>query len=117
MFKKITNVSVTKDKVYVSYESIEPISILIAMSATTAEYGFINSKDGEMDGLAMGVAMAGHDYVTEHPLLQGMAKFSKIFTSRADDGADLLYDMLKNATNEYGQYVAQRCLHESMASA
>lgn len=107
MFKKITNVSVTKDKVYVSYEGIEPISILIAMSATTAEYGFINPKDGEMDGLAMGVAMAGHDYVTEHPLLQGMAKFSKIFTSRADDGADLLYDMLKNATNEYGQYVAQ----------
>ena len=107
MFKKITNVSVTKDKVYVSYEGIEPISILIAMSATTAEYAFLNPKDGEMDGLAMGVAMAGHDYVSEHPLLQGMAKFGKIFTSRADDGADMLYDMIKNATSEYGQYVAQ----------
>lgn len=107
MFKKITNVSVTKDKIYISYEGIEPISILVAMSATTAEYAYLNPKDGEMDGLAMGVAMAGHDYVTEHPLLQGMAKFTKIFTSRADDGADLLYDIMKNASTEYGQYIAQ----------
>ena len=103
-FKKITNVSVTKDKIYISYQGIEPISILVAMAATTAELSMLNPQNDDtlLESSIYGM-LAATEFVSEHPLLNGLGRLMSIFTNYDSEGNEL-YDMLTKASEEYGNY-------------
>jgi len=107
-FKKITNVSIgkgiNKDKIYISYQGLEPISILIAQAATMAEFAQTNISADEMDQLTMAAALSTIEYVSDHPLLSGMGKLVHAFTSRIDDGGTYLYNLVEQMSEEYAGY-------------
>ena len=107
-FKAITNVSegrgINKDKIYISYQGLEPLSILIAQAATLAEYAKMSPKDGEIDQLMMAGALSTIEYVSEHPLLAGMGKIVHTFTSPIGDGGKYLYNLVEEMSKEYSSY-------------
>lgn len=107
-FKAITNVSegkgINKDKIYISYQGLEPFSILAAQAATMAEYAKMSPKDGEMDQLLMAGVLSTIEYVSEHPLLAGMGKLVHTFTSPIGDGGKYIYNLFEEMTKEYSSY-------------
>jgi len=104
-FKKITNVSISKDKVYISYQGLEPLSLLVAQAATVAELSMLNPDDDQgFFETIMYSGMAAAEYVSEHPLLQGMGRLMNIFTYYDRDGNEL-YDMLSKGGQEYANYL------------
>lgn len=108
MIKKLqtlTNVSISKDKVYVSYQGIEPISILMAQAATTAEYAQLGPKEGELMELMSYSTMAAAEYVGEHPLLQGLGKIMDVIIQ--DKDGSYLYEVIQEGTLQYSDYVTK----------
>lgn len=107
-FKAITNVSegkgINKDKIYISYQGLEPFSILAAQAATIAEYAKMSPKDGEMDELMMAGALSTIEYVSEHPLLAGMGKMVHAFTAPIGDDGAYLYNLVEEMVQEYSAY-------------
>ena len=106
-FQKLTNVSITKDKIYVSYKGIEPISILLAQFASLTEFAYnTNATSEDIDLLYTSAVMSTYDYMTEHPLMQTMASMASIIDYRKD-AADELGNSLAKISEIYSTYALQ----------
>ena len=103
-WKKITNVSITQDKIYISYQGLEPLSLLIAQGATMAEYAKMNPKDNEMDELMVSGVLAASEYIADHPLLSGIGNLVNALTEPWKTGEDKAYGILENMTQTYTEY-------------
>lgn len=101
----ITNVSITESKVYVSYQGIEPLSILMAQGATMAEYSQLYPNDDELMGMAVYAVAGAAEYVGEHPLLSGMGKIVNVFDQEIN--GDYLYSLIQEASEQYSDYVVK----------
>lgn len=105
--KSVTDVSITKDKVYVSYQGIEPISILLAQWSSMAEFAFNkNAQTEDIDLLYTAAALSTYDYMIDHPFLQTMGDIAKLFDHRktVDGTVDALFSTLGQ---KYGEYFVQ----------
>jgi len=107
MFKQLTDVSITKDKIYVSYKGIEPVSILLAQFASMQEFAQNkNATSEDIDLLFVAAAMSTYDYMTEHPLMQTMSSIASIIDYR-QDAADQLANTATKISEIYSTYVLQ----------
>ena len=66
-------VSVTDDKIYVSFSGMEPISAFLAMAADYAEYARYEDDAGKVEEVFMGAVYGLYNYLGEQPWLTGVA--------------------------------------------
>ena len=101
-FMDKTPVSVGEDKVYVSYQGLQPISTLIGVSATIAEYFTYNSYANtaeqttaeELDKIVQAAGLGVYDFVGQLPMLQGYSEFTDILAGDPMSSAASLNNML-----------------------
>ena len=106
-FKKLTDVSIGQDKIYVSYKGIEPISILLAQFASLAEFSYNNNASAEdVDLLFTAATLSTYDYMTEHPLMQTMGSIGELFSNKTQS-ADGLANMIEKLSETYTTYTLQ----------
>lgn len=87
-FSDRTPVSVGEDKVYVSYQGLQPISTLLAIGATIGEYYEYLSYSGtddlttleQADQIAMIASLAVYESISDLPMLQGYSDFVSIIS-------------------------------------
>ena len=109
-FSMITKVTRTKNKVFISYEGLEPISLLVAQGATIGELMRIHqSNPGEEYEAGLeeitGYALQGaYTYISDHPIMGGMGNLAKMFTSY-EEGNDKFAGILENVFEDYSTYV------------
>ena len=65
-------------KVYVSYQGLEPIGALMAMSADYVDYSKYEGDNSRINEVAGGLAFGFANYMTESPFLQGIANIWQI---------------------------------------
>ena len=77
-------------KVYISYQGLEPVGALMAMSADYVDYSKYEGDNSRINEVAGGLAFGFANYMTESPFLQGVANvqqiFGEIFASQNDKG-------------------------------
>ena len=71
-------VSIADDKVYLSLNGYEPLSALMAVAADYAEYARYNPDEDEIFQMAMGFTLGIFNYMSEQPMVEGLAKLSSI---------------------------------------
>lgn len=101
-FKKIAKVNVGPDKIYVSYAGLEPLSSLLAIAGTIAEYGMRAPEGKEYEQIALGGTIALYDYLGDQALLSGFGELASIFQNRNTGEETSLLLNLMNKTIENG---------------
>jgi len=69
----IGRVSISDDKIYVSFNGMEPISAFLAMAADYAEYARYEDDAGKTEEVFMGALYGMYHYMSEQPWLTGIA--------------------------------------------
>lgn len=106
----ITKVKITKDKIFISYVGLEPLSLLIAQAATMGELARLNNDnpngeyDTSMEELFGYGVQGASQYVADQPLLNGMGGLMKMFTSY-ETGDEKFAQILENVVETYSGYV------------
>ena len=105
-FREITKVNVGPDKVYISYAGLEPLSSLLTIAATSAEYG-MTAREGEgMEQVALGASIALYEYLGEQAMLSGFGEIAKIFQSRGSGNeTSMLLDMMSAVIEKGGDFL------------
>lgn len=99
-FQKIATVSQGPKKTYISYARMEPLSTLLAIGATAAEYSQMTPGDNDLEQMFMGGTMGLYNYLSEQPMLTGFADLSDTLTSNAKDFPAKLYDIFRSVTKQ-----------------
>jgi hypothetical protein len=99
-FEGLTSVSIGPDKVYISYAGLEPLSALLAVAGTTGEFAMTPTADADMERLAMGAALSMYLYLGDQPMLTGFSDMMKAFTSKSEDGATMLYNIMAQSAKQ-----------------
>jgi hypothetical protein len=105
---KITKVGVGPDKLYVSYARFEPVSMLLAMGADSADAAkFHRGGDWDEDAGEMikTAAFTASNYMTNLPLMQGIGELIRIGRSRAEDGGEKVVQIFDALAKQYGSFV------------
>jgi len=68
------------DKVFWSFQGLEPLGGILGMAADYADFARFSDKDEDLEQMGMGIAYALATYTMELPYLQGMAEFVKTLT-------------------------------------
>lgn len=87
-FRTMTPVSVGDDKVYVSYQGLQPVSTLLAIGSSIGEFSTYSSYVANQDKdtydqigqLMMISAMSIYEHVSELPMLQGYTEMTEILS-------------------------------------
>lgn len=105
-FREITKVNVGPDKVYISYAGLEPLSSLLTIAATSAEYGMTAREGEEMQQVALGASIALYEYLGEQAMLSGFGEIAKIFQSRGSGNeTSMLLDMMSAVIEKGGDFL------------
>lgn len=70
---RLGRVSIGDDKIYMSFNGMEPISAFLAMAADYAEYARYEEDSGKINEVFMGAAYGLFEYLGEQPWLTGVA--------------------------------------------
>ena len=76
---QIGRVSIGDDKIYLSFNGMEPISAFLAMSADYAEYARYEEDAGAIEEVFMGALYGMYNYMGEQPWLTGVADIAGAF--------------------------------------
>lgn len=108
-FSSLSNVSVgkgnLKNRIFLSYQGIEPLSVLIAMGATNGEYAQLNPGDEDMLDLVAGSTFATMEYINSHPLLSGMGQIVDVLRADPKEGESAIYAKFAEVFEVYSNYV------------
>lgn len=88
----------TNDKVFWSYQGIEPLGGILALAANYADYARYEDNVDLVEQVGMGAAFGLAQYTMELPYLQGMAEFVKTMTGGG--GAQITPDKVKGMVNQ-----------------
>jgi hypothetical protein len=79
-----------KGKVFISYQGLEPVGALMAMSADYVDYAKYEGDNSRINEIAGGLAFGFANYMMESPFLQGVSNvqqiFGEIFAASNDKG-------------------------------
>jgi len=102
-------IHVAHDKVYVSYKGLEPLSALLGIAASTAEYFTLNPKakiDDDDMNIFQAATMAFTEYFGEQTYLTGIGDFMDMFTVNGTEPAALhLYNMFSGISKKTAEVV------------
>ena len=77
-------------KVFISYQGLEPVGALMAMSADYVDYAKYEGDDSRINAVAGGLSFGFANYMMESPFLQGVSNvqqiFGEIFAASNDKG-------------------------------
>ncbi len=77
-------------KVFISYQGLEPVGALMAMSADYVDYAKYEGDNSRINEIAGGLAFGFANYMMESPFLQGVSNvqqiFGEIFAASNDKG-------------------------------
>lgn len=108
-FRSLSNVSVgkgnLKNRIFVSYQGIEPLSVILAIGATNGEYAQLNPGDEDMFDLFAGTAFATMEYIDSHPMLSAMGQITDVIRSDPKEGEDVIYNKFAEVFETYSNYV------------
>lgn len=76
----------TNDKVFWSYQGIEPLGGMLGMTADYADFARYSDKEQDIEQIGLGIAFALSTYTMELPYLQGMAELVKTLTGGNSGG-------------------------------
>lgn len=65
-------------KVFMSYQGLEPIGALLAVSADYVDYVKYESDDSRINAFVGGAVFGFANYIMEHPFLQGIGNLAKL---------------------------------------
>lgn len=106
--QKITKVGVGEDKLYVSFARFEPVSMLLAMGADSADamkFHRGGEWDEDVENMVKTAAFTASNYITNLPLMQGIGELIKIGRSRAEDGGEKMVQIMDALAKQYGNFV------------
>jgi hypothetical protein len=99
-FENLAKVNVGVDKVYISYAGLEPLSTLLAIGATMGEYSMQDPTGEDMSNMFIGGGLSVYNYLSDQPMLQGFGDINKIFNSRPEDQATMLYNLMTRVSKQ-----------------
>ena len=99
-YEKLTKVSVSKDKVYISYAGLEPLASMIAIAASIGEYSMQNPSEDDMVKIFTGGTMGLYNYMSEQPMLKGISEFMKMMKSSAQEEEKALFNIISNMSRQ-----------------
>lgn len=98
------NVVVGDDKVYVSYQGIEPFGGMLAIASDYAEYSRWQDDVGPVEEVAMGAVLGMGRYTSQLPYLQAMGELAQVFR-KGGDAASMTKNILDWAGKQTGGFV------------
>jgi len=99
-FPNVAKMNVGADKVYISYAGLEPLATLLAIGATMGEYSMQDPTGEDMGNMFIGGGLAVYNYLSDQPMLQGFGEINKIFSSRPEDQATMLYNLMTRLSKQ-----------------
>lgn len=94
------------DKVFWSFQGIEPLGGILGMAADFADYARYSDKDMDVEQMGYGLAYALSTYTMELPYLQGMSEFVKAMTGGGggqvtSDGVTRMVNALQKSATSF----------------
>jgi len=110
-YRDFTPVTVSGDKVYISYAGIQPIGAALAIAGTMGEYYQLTSKANagglistENDGnIAEAGVLAATELFSQFPMLQGASELLDIVSAGGDFTGEQLYKFLEKSSQKAGE--------------
>lgn len=99
-FENLAKVNIGADKVYISYAGLEPLATLLAIGGTMGEYSMQDPTGEDMGNMFIGGGLAIYNYLADQPMLQGFGDINKIFNSRPEDQATMLYNLMTRVSKQ-----------------
>ncbi|CAB4166531.1 hypothetical protein UFOVP1025_47 [uncultured Caudovirales phage] len=105
--KKITNVSVGPDKIYVSYARFDPISMVLAVGSDMADAAKFDRHPDRTPYEQMAFAgMVGvGEYIGNLPFMQGVGELLSIARSRTTDTGDKIVEIMGAINKQFVNFV------------
>lgn len=97
-------VVVGNDKVYVSYQGIEPFGAMLSVASDFAEYSRWQDDVGLVEEVAMGAALGMMRYTSQLPYLQAVGEFAELM-QRGGDGPTMAKNMLDLVGRQAGGFL------------
>lgn len=109
-YRTMTPVTVGDDKIYVSYQGLQPVSTLLAIGATVGEFNTYSSHASvanrnttfweDVDNIALVGTMAMYNVVSELPMLQGYTEMTDILSGDPTSKKGALKQFLRKAAKK-----------------
>ena len=99
-YEKLTKVSVSKDKVYVSYAGLEPLASLLAIAASAGEYSMQEASEADLSKIFMGGVLGLYNYMSEQPMLKGISEMMSVLKSSVQDEEPFVYNLLAQMSKQ-----------------
>lgn len=97
-------VSVSNDKVYVSFNGLEPISAFMAMAADYAEYSRYEDDAGKVEEVFMGALYGMYHYMSQQPFLQGISDLASALTGTIPNTNKAVSAVVDGWTKQFGAF-------------
>lgn len=81
-------------KVYLSYQGMEPVGALMAMSADYVDYARYEEDDSRVNALAGGLVFGVANYMLEHPFLTGVSNITTLLGGNVPNSRQHLVEIL-----------------------
>jgi hypothetical protein len=92
------------DKVYVSYQGIEPFGAMMSMASDFAEYARWQDDVGLVEEVAMGGALGMMRYTSQLPYLQAVGEFAELL-QQGGDGPTMAKNLLDLVGRQAGGFL------------
>jgi hypothetical protein len=97
-------VSVSDDKIYVSFNGLEPISAFMAMAADYAEYSRYEDDAGKVEEVFMGGLYGMYHYMSQQPFLQGISDLASALTGTIPNTNKAVESVVNGWTKTFGSF-------------
>ena len=97
-------VSVSDDKIYVSFNGMEPISAFLAMASDYAEYARYEEDAGKVEEVFMGALYGLYNYLGEQPWLTGVADIAGALGGAIPNTNKTVVDTVNTIVKQIGSF-------------
>jgi hypothetical protein len=97
-------VSVSDDKVYVSFNGLEPISAFLAMAADYSEYSRYEDDAGKVEEVFMGALYGMYHYMSQQPFLQGISDLASALTGTIPNTNKAVESVVNGWAKTFGSF-------------
>jgi len=96
-------------KVFVSYQGMEPVGALMAMSADYVDYVRYEQDDSRINAYAGGLVFGVANYMLEHPFLTGVSNIATLMGGNVPNSREHLVNIV-NGLAKIGSYTAAKAV-------
>lgn len=97
-------VSIGDDKIYLSFNGMEPISAFLAMAADYAEYARYEEDAGKVEEVFMGALYGLYNYMGEQPWLTGVADIATALGGTLPNANKTVVDVVNTLAKQVGSF-------------